>query len=225
MPEITTWLIDRGISETILMIVSYVPLIVTITAISRYILGIKTFGVYTSMILSLAYYFMGLRQGLVITFIVILSSLIVRNLLKKVQLNYLARIGAIYTGEAILLLAFIIGTTFIRSDDPFFDFTALPPLPLAMIMSVTDRFISNYIKRDFIGAARLTIETILIALFGWVLIRSHETQMFLINNLWLIPLVFIVNYIIGSYKGFRLTEIARFKQIIKSQEATLEDEE
>lgn len=224
MPELTQWLIQRGISETILMIVSYVPLIITITAISRYILGIKTFGVYSSMILSLAYYFMGLRQGLVVTLIMILGSLIVRNALKKIQLHHLSRIGAIYTGEAIFMLLFVIATTFIKSEDPFFDFTAIPPLPLAMIMSVTDRFISNYIKRDFIGAARLTLETILIALFGWILIRSHELQTFLIYNLWLLPVAFIANILIGKYSGFRLTEMARFGQILKAQQSSVEDD-
>ena len=69
MPEFTQWLVERGISETILLIVTYIPLIITIVSISRYMLGIKTFGIYSSMILSLAYYFMGLRQGLIITLI------------------------------------------------------------------------------------------------------------------------------------------------------------
>lgn len=224
MPEFTQWLVDRGISETILMISTYIPLIVTITSISRYILGIKTFGIYSSMILSLAYYFMGLRQGIVITFIVIAGSWIIRNIFRKVQMHYLSTLAIVYGGISLLILLFIVTTTSISSNDPFYNFTALPALPLAMIISVIDRFIANYIKRDLIGALRLTVETILISLFGWVLIRSHAIQTFLINNLWIIPLTIIVNLIVGRYSGFRLTEFARFRSIFKASQTTPEDD-
>ncbi|MFH1547370.1 MAG: 7TM domain-containing protein [bacterium] len=224
MPEVTQWLVSRGISETILMIVAYIPLIVTITSISRYMLGIKTSGIYSSMILSLAYYFMGLRQGLIITFIVLVSAWLLRYFFRKVQMHYLSRLAIVYGGVSIFILFFIIGTSFIRSEDPFFDFTALPALPLAMIISITDRFISNYIKKDLIGALRLTVETILIALFGWILIRSYDIQTFLINNLWIVPLTIVINLFIGRYSGFRLTEIARFGQILKAPQTTPENE-
>jgi hypothetical protein len=176
------------------------------------------------MILSLAYYFMGLRQGLIITLIVILGSGLIRYFLKKVQMHYLSRLSIVYGGVSTIILLFIVSTTFIQSDDPFFNFTALPALPLAMIISITDRFISNYIKKDLIGAIRLTVETILIALFGWVLLRSYDIQTFLINNLWIVPVTIVINLYIGRYSGFRLTEFARFGQIFKSPQTPTENE-
>ena len=54
MPEFTNWLMDIGISKDILLVLTFVPIIVTITTASRYITGIKTFGVYTSMVLAFA---------------------------------------------------------------------------------------------------------------------------------------------------------------------------
>ncbi|MEA3357091.1 MAG: 7TM domain-containing protein [Patescibacteria group bacterium] len=219
MPELTNWLMDIGISEDILLVLTFVPIIVTITTASRYISGLKTFGVYTSMILAFAYYFIGAKQGLIITIIVVASSWLIRNMLRKVRLHYLSRLSVVYCGISIILLSFIAATSFIPSDSPIMDFRNLSPIPLVMIISITDRFMANYIKKDLLVAARLTAETIFISVIGWTLMRVEPIQKFFYNNLWLIPLTIIINLSIGKYSGFRWTEYIRFSQVIKNVES------
>ncbi len=71
MPEVAAWLAQRGVSNDILTILVFIPVLVTITSFSRYITGIKTFGIYTSMILAIAYYYMGFVQAFTVTMLVI----------------------------------------------------------------------------------------------------------------------------------------------------------
>lgn len=215
MPNLTTWLIQLGISEDLLLVLTFVPILVTLTTFSRYVTGIKTFGLYASMILSIAYYFMGARQGFIITILVIFSSWLIRNTLRKVRLHYLSRLAIVYSGISIIILAFIAATCYIPSSNPVLDFRYLQPVPLAMIISVTDRFMASYIKKDLATALRLTAETTLISILGWSVMRIDIIRDFFINNIWLLPLTIIINFIIGKYAGLRWTEFIRFKQVIK----------
>jgi hypothetical protein len=218
MPGLTEWLINLGITEDLLMILTFVPILVTLTTISRYITGVKTFGIYGSMILAFAYYFMGARQGMIITGVVIAASWITRNLIKKVQLHYLSRLAIVYGAISIVVLLFIVATSFIPNDAPVFDFRYLRPLPFVMIVSITDRFMTKYIKKDLFTAMRLTAETMLIAVIGWALMRIGTTHRFMVNNLWIIPLTIVINYFVGKYSGIRWTEFIRFGRIINTNE-------
>jgi len=218
MPHLTSWLIQLGISEDLLLVLIFVPILATLITFSRYITGIKTFGIYASMILSFAYYFMGARQGFIITVLVIFSSWLIRNILRKVRLHYLSRLAIVYSSISIIILAFIAITCYIPSDNPILDFRYLQPVPLAMIISVTDRFMANYIKKDLATALRLTTETVLISILGWAIMRITSTREFFINNLWILPLSVVINFLIGKYAGLRWTELIRFKQITKNVE-------
>ena len=219
MPDVTSWLLNRGVTEDILLVLTFVPVIVTLTSFSRYITGIKTFGLYASMILAFAYYYMGFVQGFSIVLLVVITSWIVRNVLRNMRLHYLSRLSLVYTAISIVVLAFIVGTSYLPTDNRYLDFTAISFLPLAMIISVTDRFMATYIKKDLMTAARLTGETLIISVIGWALMRLDSTHSFFINNLWIIPLLILINVLIGQYAGFRWTEFIRFAQVIRHVES------
>lgn len=221
MPNISEWLMDLGISEDLMLVLTFTPILITMTTISRYITGIKTFGIYSPLILAFSYYFMGARQAIIITILVILSSGVIRNLFKKVRLHYLSRLSIVYGGNVLVILSFIALTSFIPSDNPIFDFRNIQPIPLIMIISITDRFMANYIKKDLVTTLRLTGETLVISILGWLVMRFETVREFFINNLiFVIPLSLVVNYAVGKYSGLRWTELIRFNQVIKNVEKT-----
>lgn len=215
MPDFTSWLMDRGVTEDILLVLTFVPLLVTITSFSRYISGIKTFGLYTSIILSFAYYYMGFVQGFSIVLLVVITSWVVRNLLRKISLHYFSRLSLVYTAISMVIFAFILATSYIPVKNAYLDFTAISFLPLIMIISVADRFMASYVKKDLMTAARLTGETLGISCVGWILMRWDVTHHLFLNNLWVIPLLILVNFLIGQYSGLRWTEFLRFTQVIR----------
>lgn len=217
MPNITQWLIDNGISKQLLLIVNYIPILVTLTAVSRYIFGIKTFGIYAPMILALSFYFMGIEQALIITALVVLTSWATRNLLKKIAFHYISRIAIIYGAICVAIIAFLALVTVLPLEYGLMDLGKTEMvIPIAMVVSVTDRFVANYIKKGPATALRLTGETLLIALLGWALISVHFIQEFVLYNPWLILVTIAINYYVGKYSGIRWTELIRFSQVIKN---------
>lgn len=224
MPDFTTWLIERGVSEDIILITVFIPVFVTLTVFVRYVTGIKTFGIYAGMVLSFAFLYMGFIQGFATTILVILSSWAIRNALRQVRIHYLARLAIVYCGDVMLVLAFIVALSFIPIDNPYLDFTQVPPLPFFLIMTVTDRFVASYDKKDLTTALRLTGETLIIAVVGWAIMRWDITRRFFMFNLWTIPVLLSINVLIGQYAGLRWTEFIRFNQVIRNVELPEDDQ-
>ena len=67
-------------------------------------------------------------------------------------------------------------------------------------------------------AVRLTVETIFLAVISTLIIGSNPIRVFVILNPELSLLaVFGLNLLIGRYTGLRLTELLRFKLLVKKK--------
>jgi len=71
------------------------PVVATVIAFFRHIIGIRGFGIYTSLILSFAFVEAGLEYGLIIFFLVLLAGTLARILISKLHLAYLPRMASV----------------------------------------------------------------------------------------------------------------------------------
>ncbi len=209
------WIKDSVITEEILILLLFIPIIATLVNISRYIIGFKTFGIYAPMTLAFAYVFTGLRFGLLVTAAVIISSLLSYTLLKQIRMHYLSRITINYTIITFILLGILIVNELapwsLTTDQH--QIASVPPLGIILIATLSDFFVKEYIKKDFLTTIRSLIETIVIAVIGWILLKSENLQQFLIGNIWIMLPILLLNILIGQYKELRLKDLFRFKKI------------
>jgi hypothetical protein len=216
MNEVTHWIINNGITEETLTFLLYIPIIATLVNFSRYVVGFKTLGVYASLTLAFSYIFTGIRFGILITFAVIASTLITYSVLKKVRMHYISRITVNY----ILVALFIILIITLNEISPISITTSehssesLPTLSIILIVTLSDFFIKQYVKKDLMTSVRSLSETIAIAVIGWGLLRMPVVREFVLDNLWLQPLLLILNLSLGKYTGLRLKEFFRFKKVL-----------
>ena len=216
LSNITQWIVDNGISLQMLEILVMIPIIATLVSISRYLIGFKTFGIYASIILGISYSFTGLRYGLVITMIVILTTLLSHNILKKIRMHYITRIAINYC-----LLVIVLGGIFLIINHFGFgleNINNINPLAVVSIAALSDFFIKIYIKKSFKNTLRTLLETLLISIVGWFIITRDVVSTFLLNNLWLIVLFIAINLSIGQFKGLRFLDNFRFKSIITKKD-------
>jgi len=212
----TQWIIDHGVSQTVLELLISVCIVSTIVSIARYILGSKTYGIYAPIILAIAYSYTGLKYGLAITFVVVLVSLLSYSILKKIRMHYISRIAANYTILSIgLVLFFIIVDTFGLGLE---NMANIPPLAFICIASLSDFFIRQYIKKSIKTSILTLLGTILAAIVGWFVITRDIISQYVLNNLWIIPLLTIVNILLGTFKGLRVKELFRFKFTAREDE-------
>lgn len=214
--DLTAWITSNGLTDDMLILLLFIPILATLVNFSRYVIGFKTLGIYASMTLSFAYIFTGIRYGLLITFAVIVATFISYSILKKVRMHYLSRITVNY----IIITALVILVISLNSVSPISPTTeyhnpeTIPPLGIILIATLSDFFIKQYVKKDLTSSIRALGETILIGIIGWALLRAPGIQQFVLNNLWIQPALLFINVGIGKYTGLRFKEFFRFEKII-----------
>lgn len=207
--NLTQWIINQGVSQTVLEIMISMCIVATVVSIARYIFGNKTYGIYAPIILAIAYSYTGLRYGLVITLIVILTSLLSYSLLRKIRMHYITRIATNYIILSIVLIFFLI---LINNFGFGLDnMSNIPSLAFISIAALSDFFIKQYIQKSLKSSTMTLIGTILVAIVGWFVITRDIISDFVLNNLWIIPLLAFVNILLGTFKGLRVKDYFRFR--------------
>ena len=205
----TQWIVDHGVSQTVLELLISVCIVSTIVSIARYIVGSKTYGIYAPIILAIAYSYTGLKYGLAITFVVILTSLLSYSVLRRVRMHYITRIAANYTIlSMVLVLFFVIVDTFGLGLE---NMSNIPPLAFICIATLSDFFIRQYIKKSIKTSIVTLLGTILVAIAGWFVITRDIISNYILNNLWIIPLLTLFNILLGTFKGLRIKDLFRFR--------------
>ena len=110
----TQWIMDNGVSKQMLELLVAITILSTIVSFARYIFGSKTYGIYAPILLAIAYSYTGLKYGLAITLVVILTSLLSFSVLNKIRMHYITRIATNYTVLAMVLILFFILIEHIR---------------------------------------------------------------------------------------------------------------
>lgn len=206
---LTEWILQHGVSKMALELLIAVAVLATIVSIARYVIGSKTYGIYAPILLAIAYSYTGLKYGLAITIIVILTSLLSYSVLKRIRMHYITRIATNYTILAMVLtLFFVLIDMFGLGLE---NMANIPPLAFISIAALSDFFIKQYVKKSFAGSILTLTGTILVAAIGWFVITREIISEYMINNLWVLPLLTLVNLLLGQFTGLRIKDYFRFK--------------
>jgi len=206
---LTEWILQHGVSKMALELLIVVAVLATIVSIARYVIGSKTYGIYAPILLAIAYSYTGLKYGLAITIIVILTSLLSYSVLKRIRMHYITRIATNYTILAMVLtLFFVLIDMFGLGLE---NMANIPPLAFISIAALSDFFIKQYVKKSFAGSILTLTGTILVAAIGWFVITREIISEYMINNLWVLPLLTLVNLLLGQFTGLRIKDYFRFK--------------
>ena len=209
----TDWILENGISSQTLELLVAITLLATIVSIARYIFGSKTYGIYAPVILAIAYSYTGLKYGLSVTVIVILTTLLSYSILKRVRMHYITRIAINYCMLSISLVIF-----FLIIDQyglGLENMSQIPPLAFISVATLSDFFIKQYVQKSFKTSLTILLSTLIVSTIGWYVITRNHISGYIINNLWIVPVLIIINIFIGQFKGLRIKDYFRFKSITK----------
>ncbi len=211
----TSWVIESGIPEKTLELLVAMTIVATIVSIARYAFGSKSYGIYAPIILAIAYSYTGLKYGLAITGIVILTTLVSYSVLRKIRMHYITRIAINYCLLAISLLAFIILIN--RYGLWLNKMAQIPPLALISIAILSDFFIKQFVQKSLKTSVTSLFGTVFVATIGWYVITRDLVSGYMINNLWIVPVLILVNLLVGQFKGLSFKDLSRFKSITKEK--------
>jgi len=206
---------EKGLDSSTILLILIFPLIATIIAFCRQVLGIPTFGVYTPSILTLSLIVLSLKFGLIIFFFVVGAGAVIRIAFGKFRMLYIPKVAIILTGSSfIILVAMAMGSYYKIAD-----ITSLAVFPMLIMSTLAEKFVSIQTDRGITKALISTGSTLFVALLSYFIVTNQSLQTYIISYPgWMFLLVIGINVLLGRYTGLRITEYVRFKELFKHME-------
>lgn len=187
------------------------PLAILVIVFLRNVVGIQTMGTFTPMLLALALVKTGLVPGVICFTAIITLGLIIRAILSKLNLLLVPRISAVVIFVILIMQALtILGYRF--SVDVALSAVFFPIIIMAWII---ERASITWEEDGPTNAGREIFYSLAVAIVTYFIVSNDYIRhiMYVFNELNLVILFVVM--LLGTYTGYRLTELKRFAPIIK----------
>ncbi len=192
-----------GLKPSNLMMV--LPLGSFLVVLARSFIGMRAFGLFTPMLIALAFLQIGPIMGPLVLGSSVLVGMIVAPALLKLRMT---RVG--FLGVLISLIVF----TLVSMQTFFGTELQVDAFPVVVCALVVERWWRQWEKDGPLDAARIAFNTFILAVVIQFVMVSHLALMLIEASPILMPAVTAVAIaILGRYRGLRLTEIGRFAPI------------
>ncbi|MBA4044649.1 MAG: hypothetical protein C0471_09560 [Erythrobacter sp.] len=179
------------------------PLGAVMVVFARSVLGWKTFGLFTPMLLALAYLQSGPFAGPVISTAAILIGMAAAPFLKLLNLSRVA-----FLGTLIAIVVTALGTLALRLDN----LVLMSAFPVVVTALVVERWWNAWEADGRKQAMKMTATTLALALMIQGLVASPLVIALGQQAPLVMPASAIVMMIVlGRYQGLRLSELTRFR--------------
>lgn len=210
---IINFFLEQGVPLETVVLLLMLPVVVTLIAFFRQVVGIKAFGIYTPAIVTFAFLAVPqLRYGVVVFVSVILVGMLMRFALKGLRILYLPRV-------AITLSVIAFSILFLFGLGGFMQRTGLASVtifPILIMITIVEKFVVAQIEKGNKAAVILAIETLVISLAGYYLASWPLLIRGIVAFPWMILITIPINIMLGKWNGLRLTEYVRFREVLKN---------
>ncbi|OGZ40328.1 MAG: hypothetical protein A3I20_00185 [Candidatus Portnoybacteria bacterium RIFCSPLOWO2_02_FULL_40_15] len=212
MSVITQYMVNQGVPQETVILILMLPIVATIIAFGRQVIGIRGFGIYTPLIITFAFLATGLKYGLAIFIVILLVGTLMRFLVRYIRLLYLPRMAIVLTAVALAILAIFLEGAYSGRKG----LIASSIFAVLIMITLVEKFVVVQIERGAREAIILTIETLFLSIICyWVAASVWLRNLVFIYPFWIIFGAVIINILLGKWTGLRLFEYWRFREVIK----------
>jgi PKD repeat protein len=224
MSYFLTILINKGIPDNTIALLLLLPIIATVVAVMKQVVGLTTMGIYTPTIMTLSFLIIGLYFGVLTLIIVLIIGAAARHWMKKVRLLFIPKMAIVMTLVAITLFLILILSVYMELYDA--TFFSLAIFPMIILSTLVEKFVSIKTEKGLTSAVILMAETFVVALIayfvaggeiglGFTTIKWEFFRNLILNYPELIFVLLVVNILLGRWSGLRLLEFIRFREILR----------
>lgn len=225
MNSLIAYLVKTGIPEQAIFLLLAFPILATIISFMRHVVGIRTLGLYITILLTYAMYLLSISDGstpdsassILISLPIVIGIISLARWLrigsKKIRMHYMPRMSL------ILSIIIIVASVPLFSIALIFD-TQISLSHVASVIittSISERYISLLIAKNEQRVRRQMLESIIIATLLFLFLTWSFAREFLLSYPYLSLLPIVLDVILGVATSIRLTEIARFSSIFKQE--------
>lgn len=205
--------VETGVPINTIVLLLLLPLIASIIASARHLIGIRGFGIFLPAALSVAFFAIGPVPGIGLFLVIVVVSTVARLVMRKLKfrLQYLPRMAIILW----LVSLSVLGTLFAAPYLGRMDIVNVSIFPVLFLVLLAEDFTRVQLGKSVRVAVNLTSETLILAIVAFAVLSHQFVQnMALLNPEILLLSVALWDFFIGKYVGLRILEIWRFRKLI-----------
>lgn len=205
--------VGKGVPSNMFVLLLLFPLTAALVAFSRNVMGVKGFGIFIPAAVSVAFLSTGVVVGVILFLSILLTASLARRLIRKVRMQYFPRMAMMVWAVSLAVFGLLLVSPGFSAWN---NLKQAGIFPILLFVLLADPFIEAQIHKSTKTAFVMAIETVVLALIAyWVMSSVWLQETVLLQPELAILSVMAVNYLISRYRGLRLLEMWRFREILK----------
>src|SRR5262249_24949994 len=196
---------DRQLVEFLLLL----PVAALVCAVIRNVIGLHTYGTFAPALLGLAFREVESPVGVFVLLVVLSIGWVVRRGVTRLNLLQVPRSAVMLSVVVTLLLIYILWSN--ARGRPVAG--VIPFLPLVIVTGLIERFWTTEEEDGTTPAVRPMAATLLTAGAVFLVTRLEWVRSTMTDHPEALGLVVAGQLLLGRYTGYRLTELARFREL------------
>ena len=187
------------------------PLAILLIVLIRNIVGIPTMGTFMPVLIAMAFLEMQLLPGLVNFVLILTVGLMIRAWLSKLNLLMVPRISAVVVVVILLMQLISVAANFLKLP-AFVDATFFPIIIIAWTI---ERASTTWEEDGATNTLKQLVASTCAAAICYFILSSAYLQYVLYTFAELNLIILGVILLLGTYTGYRFTELMRFQPLVK----------
>ena len=199
------------VTQQAFQIILLIPIGVLVILVLRNLIGIQTLGTFTPVLISLAFRETQLGFGIVLFTIITALGLSLRSYLEHLKLQMLPRLSVVLTFVVVLIAAISLFSHKLGLERGL----SVSLFPMVILTMTIERMSIIWEERGGTNAIKVAVGTMIAATLAYLLMSIPELAYFIFT--FPAVLMILVGFMLamGRYRGYRLTELFRFKAFLK----------
>ncbi|UVE19381.1 inactive transglutaminase family protein [Pseudomonas sp. LS44] len=188
-----------------------IPIGVLVILILRNLIGLQTLGTFTPVLIALAFRETGLEWGIGLFTLITTLGLSLRSYLEHLKLQMLPRLSVVLTFVVVTIAAISLLSHKLGFDSGL----SVALFPMVILTMSIERLSITWEERGAAHAMKAAIGTLFAASLAHIVMGIPELVYFVFT--FPAVLMILVGFMLamGRYRGYRLTELFRFKAFLK----------
>lgn len=188
-----------------------IPIGVLVILVLRNIIGLQTLGTFTPVLIALAFRETGLGFGICLFTIIVTLGLSVRSYLEHLKLQMLPRLSVVLTFVVVLIAAISLFSHKLGLEQGL----SVTLFPMVILTMTIERLSITWEERGGTNAFKVGIGTLCAASLAYLVMKIPALVYFVFTFPGILLVLVGFMLAMGRYRGYRLTELRRFKALLK----------
>lgn len=216
-PRFLTWsmyslpLNTQAVYHILLMI----PLGALIVILMRTFIGVTTFGTFMPILIAIAFRETELAWGIGLFCVIVGAGLSLRFYLERLRLLLVSRLTAIL----ILVILLMLVISVLSNELGLLQGFSIALFPIVILTMVIERMSITWDELGPLSAFKEGFGTLFVAVLGYLVMTDPRVQYLMFTFPELLLVILALAILTGTYTGYRLTELFRFKDLAAEADA------